>query len=108
MSITDFSNSPSSDINHYFMKFFCFLYLSLHYYILFPSQNILFYLISPIILPNSLGNYKCPLSVAIEQNSMEIVKLLVERGANVNMKLILFLFIFIIVLYCSLEFQIYH
>ena len=44
--------------------------------------------------------------MAIKANSTEIVKILVEHGADVNMPLILFLFKFVNVLWNSLSFHI--
>ena len=82
------------------MIFSFFLYLSLFY-------GTFFLFIFIIILSNSLNIDECPLSIAIKLNSTEIVKFLVEHGADVNMKLILFLFIFIIVLRNFLSFNVY-
>ena len=82
------------------MKFSFFPYLSLFYEILFPFIFI-------IVLIRSLYINEYPLSIAIKAKSIEIVRFLVEHGADVNMRLILFLFIFINVLYYSPSFHIY-
>ena len=61
-----------------------------------------------IVLLYSLDINECLLSIAIKINSIEIVKFLVEHGADVNMKLIHFLFISIIIWWYSLSFHIFN
>ena len=93
-------NSLSFHIYQCFIIFFFFSYLSLFYWIFFLFKFI-------IVLWYSLNINKFPLSIAIESNSIEIVKFLVENGADVNMKITFFLFIFINVLLHSHSFHIY-
>lgn len=57
---------------------------------------------------NFLFINESPLDIAIKINSMEMVKFLVDYGADVNKILILFLFIFINVLCDFFSFLIYH
>ena len=73
------------------MTFFIKLYSSLDY-------GILFLFMFFIAFRNSLYINECLLSIAIKSNSIEIVKFLVEHGADIDKILILYLFILIILL----------
>ena len=73
------------------MAFPFVLYLSLFYYILIHFTFL-------IVESSSLDINECPLNIAIKANLIEIVKFLVEHGADVNKRIIIFLFIFIIIL----------
>ena len=73
------------------MEFSFFSYLALIY-------EIIFLFIFIIVLLDSLDTNGCPITTAVKKNSLEIVKFLVEHGANVNAKIILFHAIFIIIL----------
>lgn len=71
-------------------------------------KRILFHFTLSILLWNYFEINESPLTIAIRQESLGIVKYLVDHGANVNLRHILFLFISPNELFTSISLNIYH